>query len=364
MRSILLFLITLTTYYKSFGQNSLEQLRRMQSTPQYYTVLKTKSNINIDGKDDEKAWKDASWTNSFVDIEGLQKSKPLYDTKVKMLWDDTYLYIYAKLEEPHVWADITKHDAIIYHNNDFEIFIKPYENQNHYFEIEVNPLNTILDLVMIKPYRFGGEAMLHWDAKGLKSAIDIKGSINNPNDEDKYWTVEMAIPFEAIQSFGRSSTPKIGEYWSINFSRVQWQHQIKNGKYSRSHKDNQLVQEDNWVWSPIGLINMHYPERWGYIQFIDSSTKYETNLPRSHNIKMLTWNIFYLQQLYKQKHKKYCHDIPTLLQEIEAMESDRYKYEITMNKDSTQYQLDVEDLKQGIKTSIDNKGNYSIRYDK
>jgi hypothetical protein len=25
--------------------------------------------------------------------------------------------------------------------------------------------------------------------------------------------------------------------------------------------------ERNWVWSPQGVINMHYPERWGYLQF-------------------------------------------------------------------------------------------------
>jgi hypothetical protein len=25
--------------------------------------------------------------------------------------------------------------------------------------------------------------------------------------------------------------------------------------------------EDNWVWSPQGLINMHVPDRWGYVRF-------------------------------------------------------------------------------------------------
>ena len=25
--------------------------------------------------------------------------------------------------------------------------------------------------------------------------------------------------------------------------------------------------EDNWVWSPQGLVDMHVPERWGVVQF-------------------------------------------------------------------------------------------------
>jgi hypothetical protein len=28
--------------------------------------------------------------------------------------------------------------------------------------------------------------------------------------------------------------------------------------------------EDNWVWSPQGLINMHVPERWGWVEFAGS----------------------------------------------------------------------------------------------
>ena len=42
-----------------------------------------------------------------------------------MLWDDTYFYVAAHLEEPHVWGTLTKHDTVIFQDNDFEIFIDP-----------------------------------------------------------------------------------------------------------------------------------------------------------------------------------------------------------------------------------------------
>jgi hypothetical protein len=40
-----------------------------------------------------------------------------------MLWDDNYYYILARMEEPHVWANLRYH--YFFYNNDFEVFIDP-----------------------------------------------------------------------------------------------------------------------------------------------------------------------------------------------------------------------------------------------
>ena len=42
-----------------------------------------------------------------------------------MLWDDKFFYVAAEMEEPHVWGTLTKHDSVIFHDNDFEVFIDP-----------------------------------------------------------------------------------------------------------------------------------------------------------------------------------------------------------------------------------------------
>ena len=36
-------------------------------------------------------------------------------------------------------------------------------------------------------------------------------------------------------------------------------------------KDPAYPNEDNWVWSQQGEINMHLPERWGFLQFSDKA---------------------------------------------------------------------------------------------
>ena len=268
--------------------------------PKYYAVNKTSQAIIIDGKADEEAWKDALWTDSFIDIEGSSKPVPRFATRTKMLWDENYLYVYAWMEEPHIWGTLTNRDDIIYRNNDFEVFIKPNEHFAHYVEFEVNALNTLWDLMLIKPYRLGGPYTSNWDVNGTKTAVHIEGSLNDPTDTDQYWSVEIAIPLAPINRLSRKNAAKHGTMWRINFSRVQWQHELDKGEYKRKRNPentNQLLREDNWVWSPQSAIDMHRPEHWGYLYFSDNELRGDTQIPLSN------WNTEYqlLFHLHRQQ---------------------------------------------------------------
>lgn len=237
------------------------------SLPKKYTVEKAQHSIVIDGKI-EKAWDRASWTTYFEDIEGDKKPKPRFETRVKMLWDQQYLYVLAEMEEPHLWATLTKRDAIIFNDHDFEVFLDPNNDQEQYFEYEINALGTVMDLFMTKPYKKGGPMVMGWNSTNLKSAVHLKGTLNDNRDIDTGWVVEMAIPFRDLERPGRIAYPKPGATWRINFSRVQWTMDQDEQSYKRrSYANGKRLREDNWVWSPQGLIDMHVPERWGYITF-------------------------------------------------------------------------------------------------
>lgn len=362
LRLLVAFLFIFWAEYGIHAQ-TMSQLDNMQTTPLCYGVMKINAPIQIDGRNDEKVWDLAPWTTEFVDIEGDVRSKPSYRTRVKMLWDAEHLYIYVKMEEPHVWGRLTQRDTIIYHDNDFEIFIKPFEKQSFYYEIEVNPLNTLLDLMMPKPYRFGGDALMHWDVRNLRSAVHVEGTLNNPDDTDQYWAVEMAIPFKSLSTFSSKTTPQVHDYWRVNFSRVHWQHELREGVYSRKVENGKLLPENNWVWSPIGVVNMHHPERWGYLKFMDSAQ--EVALPRSYIAEKTAWNIFHLQQLYKKEHRHFASSIEELKAEQHLLEGDASKLicNIHTNRNRAGYVIEVKDLNYPLRVTLDNFGNYRIDYE-
>jgi len=222
-----------------------------EASPKDYECPRTETPIHVDGNLDEPAWKAAAWTTDFVDIEGSAKPLPRLRTRTKMLWDDEYLYIGAELEEPDVKATLTKHDSVIFHDNDFEVFLKPPGSAPGYFEFEINALNTEWDLYLNRPYRAGGKPDNTWEIPGLMTAVTVQGTLNNQSDKDRGWTVEVAFPWSAFTSRLPVTKPEIGSTWRVNFSRVQW----TAGQ----------PKEDNWVWSPQGQIDMHVPERSGYL---------------------------------------------------------------------------------------------------
>lgn len=239
--------------------------------PLNYVCYQTKETLIIDGQLAEKSWTQAEWTADFVDIEGSLKPLPPFTTKAKMIWDKDYFYVGAYLQESDLWASLTERDQVIFWDNDFEVFIDPDGDTHDYYELELNALNTVWDLLVIKPYRDRNQVAFNsWDIKGLKTAVHLEGSLNDPSDTDEYWSVEIAIPWESLAEAAHKPTPPVeSDIWKVNFSRVHWQlDKLANGYTKKLNPaTNSAYPEMNIVWSPQGLIAMHYPEMWGDVMF-------------------------------------------------------------------------------------------------
>lgn len=279
--------------------------------PKGYVCYRASSPPVIDGKLDDPAWGDAPWSDLFLDIEGDQRPFPLFRTRMKMLWDDRCLYIAAELEEPHVWANLTEHDAVIFYDNDFEVFLDPDGDNHNYAELEMNALNTTWDLFLPKPYRDGGPALHDWEIRGLKTAVAIDGTLNDPTDRDQGWTLEIAWPLANVKEFAPKSSfpPEEGARWRINFSRVEWEVTVRDGKYQKVPKKP----EANWVWSPQGAIDMHRPERWGYLHFTKrppGSVAFEPD-PTGPAREALH-RVYYAQQTFRKKQGRWAESLREL----------------------------------------------------
>ena len=298
-----LLIVLIFTFIKSgaaTAQPPFKGLENLFTIPRSYIVHYTNTAPVIDGNIDDDAWKQAQWTEEFRDIEGAVKPLPYLHTQVKMLWDDSCLYIAAQMQEPQLFAYQKHHDDIVFQDNDFEVFVNPGNTAHQYYEIEINALNTIFDLFLNTPYRDNGSAMINWNAEGLRSAVKIQGTLNDPSDIDKGWTVEMAIPFRAISIGNNVFIPKDGTLWRINFSRVEWDTKMKDSKYIPQSP------EHNWTWSAQGVVDMHFPERWGYLQFSKNVTVNTVfTLPYNEQQRRCLWLIYYREHLYYSKQHAY-----------------------------------------------------------
>jgi hypothetical protein len=151
---------------------------------------------------------------------------------------------------------MTKHDDPLYRENAFEIFIDPDGDGTNYLELEVNALATTFDLLMSRPYAERGRANSGWDVDGLRVAVHVDGTLNDPADEDRAWTVELAIPWAAIKSLAADGTmpPKPGDKWRVNMARVMTpRDKAQKARYA--------------TWSPINDRSLHVPARWGRVAF-------------------------------------------------------------------------------------------------
>lgn len=254
-----------------------------------YTCYRTPSAIKIDGDLTKPVWKNAIKSPRFVDM--INGSLGYFDTRASVLWDDEALYVGFWVEEPFVEAKLTKRDDIIFQENDVEIFI---DGGDCYYEFEINALNTVYEVFFIwqdafrkfdakefdihsrEAFTFGGNhdrdaptfwrgnhprglrwAYTDWDFPGLKSAVQVQGSINDNSDIDKGWTVEIALPWTGMKQLanGRSLPPADGDVWRIFF-----------GRFGRHANGNSVIQ-NAMSWDKIGDNDNHLPERFTPIRF-------------------------------------------------------------------------------------------------
>ncbi len=224
------------------------------------------SPIEIDGKADEPAWKNAQVVDHFY-LPWLGKDARLAKTatRAKLLWDREYVYFHADMDDPDVWNQVKENDGPIWTQDCFEIFFKPAKDKPGYYEFEFSPLNKILDMFI--PVRsFGAWERFRDDGQfNITTAVQIRGTLNKWDDKDQGWSVEGKIPWKSfIRTGGR---PEPGDVWSFCLCRV----------------DANLGQEENElsVNAPLSgpKPNFHKHEDYSPIRFVGPKKEGQTALP-------------------------------------------------------------------------------------
>lgn len=364
MKTPCLLTVLLLSFFAARAQENVNYQPAIPFLPETYVCYQALAPLQIDGRLQEDSWQAAEWTRDFVDIQGDLRPQPPLRTRARILWDEDYLYIGAVLEEPQVWATLTERDAIIFQDDDFEVFIDPDGDGLHYYEFELNAFNTIWDLLMLRPYRNNISRqpvnLFNWNIPDWRTAVSVQGTINDPGDEDEGWTVEMAIPWSALAELASPKRkPREGEQWRVNFSRVDWHMRVEEGTYVKE-KDPETGEnraEENWVWSPQGVINMHRPETWGYVQFTEwkvggQPVSFVEN--PEERIKWALWNLYHQEYLYREQHGFFTADrLQLTLPEVELPD---YQLRPVIFMTPKTFEILVPSLERGIFWHINEQG--------
>ena len=206
--------------------------------------------IKLDGKLTEKEWADAPSTGDFVRTMDGQASDQ--KTEAKLLWDDKNLYVAFVNDDKDIWTTLDKHDDKLWTQEADEMFIDADGDGKTYVELQVNAKGATFDS-FLPTYR---QNQNDWDS-GMKAGVNIEGTLNKRDDEDKRWTVELAIPLDAARGKEKEMKnvpPKVGTEWRVNFFRMDQ----PNGR-----------PQSGTGWSPPMVGDFHALDKFGVLVFGD-----------------------------------------------------------------------------------------------
>ncbi|MBO4549041.1 MAG: carbohydrate-binding family 9-like protein [Abditibacteriota bacterium] len=141
-------------------------------------------------------------------------------TDARLLWSDRYLFVRWKAMDRDIFAFHTERDARTYEDDALELFFNTDPGGDAYYNFEINALGTVYDSFQPRPVFAGGDhRWSRWDCRGLRTEVLIKGTLNDPSDEDEYWILQCAIPFEALEG---KTPPRPGDVWRFLPARYDY----------------------------------------------------------------------------------------------------------------------------------------------
>jgi len=213
-----------------------------------YIANRPDSKIQVDGKLDELAWRNATLFSDFKFAWWKEGKKE--QTVARMLWDDEFLYVSYECQDAHISAIQTEHDSAVYTDDCVELFTAPNPDRPFdYFNIEMNVNRAILD----RHHPDGpGKEVPNWNSQGILIATRVDGTLNDDSDKDRGWVLEVAIPFANFANVTGRLHPRNGDVWHLNLNRLGGQ---TNPQYSQ--------------WSPGTTESpaFHTPDTFGRVTF-------------------------------------------------------------------------------------------------
>ncbi len=180
--------------------------------------------------------------------------EPSQLTRVWTCWDDRHFYVAFWCEDTDIRATFTQRNDKVWQEEAAEFFVSPDGDLKNYFEFQFSPRNVVRDIRVSNPNgRMAGSGFDgEWNCLDIRSAVYLRGVINEPSIPDEGWGLEVALPFVCL--LGEGKTPTVGTEWRINFFRI-YRHPVE--------------EFCSWVPTLIEPWEFHVPAMFGHLVFVD-----------------------------------------------------------------------------------------------
>jgi hypothetical protein len=255
MKKVMLFLLAAALFTLPLTvSTSPEGVPKAALATHHYTIKRTPSPINVDGKLDEPVWKKAEP----IKLRVKNGQEPKQATTAWIVWNDQYIYVAWKCVDTHIWATLKQRDEPLYNEEVVEVFIDPSGDKDNYLELEVNPLGALWDgYILNRGQTITG--ILAWNSFEIKWAVFVEGTVNNPADKDTGWSVELALPLKDIYN-APHNPPRDGDLWRLNLYRID-------------RPEGAGDPGEGSAWSPVSGRTFHDPDRFGEVIFSNQELK-------------------------------------------------------------------------------------------
>jgi len=250
-------------------------LKHTQPAPAEYTCIRTTTPPAVDGDLDDAVWHLAPPTEAFTRFDPDAGDAPALRTTARMAWDEENLYIAWECDDPDVWSPGTGRDSDLWEGEVVEVYADPDGDGKDYAEIEVSPLNEVVDLlipVVVDGVPQGLEEARKWDAEGLQTAVKVQGTLADRDDRDTGWTAEAAIPLACLKG-AQHTPPQVGDVWRVQLLRID--------------RSKSLPHPQFLSWSATNTF--HNPARFGRVLFSASAGSDDFSLYPEGSAPTPTW---------------------------------------------------------------------------
>lgn len=230
-------------YQKEYEKMVLEALKKVA------IATKTDIPINVDGIF-EDIWNKAQENEVTEDMNvpgftKVDKKTQILHSKFYAMWNEEYLYLFAKVYDEYVVINIAPNDiGGFYRTDSIEFYINPQiaESKEGIFKIAILPFDTEGNV----------QAVRHEDAKP-GNIKDVAPKVKVASKRTDYgYDIEVEIPFEYL-----GIVPKEG-------IKIGFCHTIHNSN-KKDAAIGAYVRENMLSWIPLGEIWAH-PESWATLE--------------------------------------------------------------------------------------------------